>query len=194
MNPRTDQNSIDLFDAVDARLKRLVFRLGMPAAECEDCAQDVWLAFLLGHADWALEKPYVQAWLCGVARKKAIDYHRRQHRNPVHSLDEDVVIEAHGKGGTDDAVGEKFGPTSPVLSAIQDALNELAPVSRGIFLHHARDDFDYAHIGEIVGHTPAEVRARFSRARRQLRKRLANDPRCMRAGGGGMVGWGLWAG
>ena len=173
----------NLFDPVSDRLRILVACLGLPRSEREDCVQEAWLALLRKHPDCTLEEPDTQAWLCGVVRKKAIDHHRHRRRHPVQSIEDVGDLADKRPDGVDD--DDNVGQTTPDASAIQDALNALKPINREIFLLHAREGLDYAHIGEILGLTAAQVRSRYCRARKQL----ASDRRCvdawLRSRGGG---------
>ncbi len=188
----------DLFDPVSDRPRILVACLGLPRSEREDCVQEAWLALLRKHPDCTLEEPDTQAWLCVVVRKKAIDHHRHRRRHPVQSIEEIEILAAKEPDGIEDEANENVVDESLFAWAIQDALSELKPVNREIFLLHAREGLDYAQIGEIFGLTPAQARDRYCRARGQLRKLLAGEPRCTHVERGGgrfdLEEWGLWDG
>ena len=165
------------FAPLQARLQRVAARYGLPEADQEDCASETLLALLLQHPDWAPDDPGIWPWLLSVAHNKALDVKRRERRHGAAPLDGQVhrlaAASPHSPG---DREADSNHPPCPVLAGVTEVLEELSDVNRRIFLLHAREDLDYATIGEGLALTPEQLRIRFNRVLEKVRG--AVEPLC----------------
>ncbi len=76
------------YDRYARRLRAVLARLDMTAAEQEDCLQEVWMSVVahLGKFQRDDGRAHLSTWLTTVARNKAVDMLRRRRRHPVDSL------------------------------------------------------------------------------------------------------------
>jgi len=168
--------SIGPFAVLVGRLKHLVIGFGLPAADAEDIIQESLLALMLTRNSRIrrLTEDEMQAWLCRVARNKAIDHLRWLARRRIQSINTECLFDAPGYYD-----GETVAGSLPLSAAIQDALNDLTPTSREIVRLHAIDNFSYAHVSELIGLPVDRIRARYSWAIKKLRNRLRVDSQCV---------------
>lgn len=165
---------VAVFWRVQARLKRVVARHGLPEADQEDCVQETWLALLVRDPDWSLDDPKTWRWLQRVVHNKAMDVHRRRGRHAFEPLDGQVRILASPV--SPDHPGRLDFDSRPTpaltLDRVAEALEELAGVDRTVFTQHARDGATFAAIGRGLGLTAGQASARYNRALLRVRSRI----------------------
>jgi RNA polymerase sigma factor (sigma-70 family) len=173
-----------------SRLKVLMTRCGVPSTERDDCIQEVWLALLMSRPEKTLKAPATRAWLLGVGRKKALDFHRGIRRRRSCQLDQQSPERVDPRGlqaQVDQDTGEQH-EESQLAHRVWEAVYKLSKVNREILVGRARDGLDYAYIAELVALTPGQVRARYCWVLGKLRRELAARPEesgCVHALGGG---------
>lgn len=162
-----------VFALLRTQLIRVTARCGAPAHEREDCVQEAWFALLVRHRDWPLDDPRTWRWLQRVARNKAIDAHRRGRRG-LKSLDREVRTPSAfiGPDRPDDLDLDSEPTHALALGRVADALEKLAEVDRAIFIQHAQGGTTFAEIGQDLGLTPGQARARYNRALHRIRSWL----------------------
>ncbi len=179
-DPDSDMGRLVLL--VEARLKRLIMRCGVPALECEDCIQEAWVALLKKHPSWRPDETRTIVWLLAVAHNKAMDFRRRFQRHPCRSIDDpdsipfEVVLRS-SCGITEDHRHQES------VSGLQDGLDRLTDINRGIFIQHVLEGLTYKQIGAAMGLAPTQVKARYYRTLSALRKTCV--PACKNALTGG---------
>jgi len=157
-------NADPLFEQHRPRLFSLAYRLLGARAEAEDVVQDAWLRWH-GSDRAAIQDP--EAWLVtattrlGLDRLRAARTARRHYVGPW--LPEPLEI------------GEEPGPeqrreqAEQVSLAMLAVLERLGPEERAAFLLKEAFDYDYARIGELLGHSEANCRQLVHRARTRLK-------------------------
>jgi len=98
-----------------------------------------------------------RAWLFRIARNLALNHVRDDRRRG-----ETVEM----------AVDPAVQPTQPLATALREALDQLSPVDRDVFLMREAGGLSYEEISFACQLTPDAVRSRLHRARLQLRSVL----------------------
>jgi RNA polymerase sigma-70 factor (ECF subfamily) len=102
-----------------------------------------------------------RAWVFRIARNLALNHVRDDRRRGV-------TVEL-----TDDPVAPA---TQPLAVALREALNQLNPVDRDVFLMREAGGLSYEEISFACQLTADAVRSRLHRARQQLRCALKSSP------------------
>jgi RNA polymerase sigma-70 factor, ECF subfamily len=102
-----------------------------------------------------------RAWLFRIARNLALNRVRDDRRRGV-------AVEL-----TDDSAAPA---TQTLAAALREALNQLNPVDRDVFLMREAGGLSYEEISFACQLTPDAVRSRLHRARQQLRNTLRASP------------------
>lgn len=148
-----------LFATHQAGLLRYLSRAVGHGDTARDLTQDVFVrvvrADVLPGAD--TER---RAWLFRIARNIAIDHQRKQHvRGP----------------GTSTAPEPSRAASQDTTLEVTDALGQLDPLDRDVFLMREVAGLSYAEIAAACDVTPDAVRSRIHRARLQLREYLSRQ-------------------
>jgi RNA polymerase sigma factor (sigma-70 family) len=162
------------------RLLRFIERRVPDPAEAEDILQDVFAELV---ESYRLLKPVEQAaaWLFRVARNRIIDRYRRVPAKMTVSLDAPLGAAADGDEparllqdvlpAPDDSPENRL-LRETIMDAITDALAELPPEQRQVFVWHELEDQSF---NDMVAATGVPLKTLISRkhyAVKHLRKRL----------------------
>ena len=132
--------------------------------EARDLAQEVFVRLYETRGRWAEAEGFV-AWLCQVARNRAIDYQRRRRvRQPPR-----VVPEEQGVQVVDVSPGpaEQFEHRSR-HRLVQAALARLSTLSREIVMLRDVQELSVREVATLLGIPAGTVKSRASRARVEL--------------------------
>jgi RNA polymerase sigma factor (sigma-70 family) len=156
------------------RLRNFIRRRVLDAAEAEDILQDVLYELVAAHR---LMQPIEQAgaWLIRVARNRIIDRFRK--RKSGHRPAQRVDDELDGAALDDFLPSLELGPEGEtirrlLLERIEDALDELPPEQRAVFVAH---ELEGASFKELAERWDVSVNTLLSRKRyavRALREQL----------------------
>jgi RNA polymerase sigma factor (sigma-70 family) len=143
--------------AIDRLLQRAV-----GSSEAEDCAQDT---FLAAYRAWPSLPPAVnlQAWVRTIAKRKAIDHHRKIRR--LRSVEPEVQAEAHVVAGATEAAGPPEQPDPALWSAVAALPKRQRD---GVYLRFV-DDLPYREIGARLGCSTGAARQAVYEALTRLR-------------------------
>ncbi len=137
-------------------------------AEAEDATHDVMVRAL--ESDWGvLPNPNPRAYLQRSVRNRLIDAHRHAsvlEMVPLHQLDEDD----HPLERDPDSAMR----TAQLLSSLKEALGELPPKCRQVFLWHRLEGYTQAEIADKLNLSVNMVEKYMIQAMRHLRERLKN--------------------
>jgi len=177
-HPMTDRDSDITATVVRERTRLVNFirrRIG-DADDAEDILQDVFSEFVQAYR---LPAPIEQAtaWLFRAARNRIIDRFRKKKEQPLPDLpgddDEagseyrlDLALPAH------DAGPEALYARALLLKALQDALDELPPNQREVFIAHELEGRSFKDMAAESGVTLNTLLARKRYAVLHLRARL----------------------
>jgi RNA polymerase sigma-70 factor (ECF subfamily) len=144
---------------------RLLLHFGAPVAVIEDAVQDV---FVVVHRRWGDLHSHVSArsWLCGISRRVAADHRRKRWRH-------ERKLEALPRPGPDGDL-EREVAGRQLMSALEQALAELEPARREVFLLAELEGMTAREIAEAVGANPNTVSSRLRAARIHVSAALAH--------------------
>jgi len=125
-----------------------------------DLYQETFLNVFRARQTWTPGRPF-RPWLFRIAANAARDHARRQQRRP-----EEVELHDWGASTTDQ-------PDARIH--LEAALAGLPDTLRDAFLLGVVEGFDHNEVAEALGISPANARARVSRARRFLRQALGGE-------------------
>jgi RNA polymerase sigma factor (sigma-70 family) len=158
------------------RLRNFIRRRALDAAEAEDILQDVLYELVAAHR---LMQPIEQAgaWLMRVARNRIIDRFRKRKTLAAQSPPQSVDDEEESAALEDLLPSLELGPEGEtirlvLLEQIEDALDELPPEQREVFVAHEREGASFKELAERwdVGVNTLLSRKRY--AIRALREQL----------------------
>ena len=171
-----EQSRQDIIGAVREYGKRLFYFIRGRVdtdADAEDILQDVWLQFTRILNAEPVEQ--VGAWLYRVARNRIVDKYRKKDREiPTASLAEDI----------DEGVSLALPWLADVVDPAQEelrqifwkqlfqALEELPPEQRNVFVWHELEDLSFNEISEKTGEKISTLLSRKRYAVIHLRRRL----------------------
>jgi RNA polymerase sigma-70 factor (ECF subfamily) len=150
-----------LWRELNPRLVR--FLVGRAGEAAEDIASETWLAVAGGLERFSGGEIEFRGWLFTIARRRLVDWQRREGRRPRTTSD-DAALEA--AVASDD-------PAAEALTALGTE-GALALVSRlpadqaEVVLLRVLGDFDVAHVARIMGKRPGTVRMLQHRGLRRL--------------------------
>ena len=102
-------------------------------------------------------------WLATIARRTAIDLHRREARRPTDRLDEAMLAEV--PDGAD---------TSFDVWAVREAIEELPPLEREVVRLQHLESLTQEEVGARLGVPVGTIKSRSFRAHRRLAARLGH--------------------
>lgn len=140
----------------------LAARLGVPPAQREDIAQEVWLTV---HRRLHTLRPEASArgWVAAITRKVASRHHRTHHR-----AERKLAALAEVEGECRSATGERDS-----FAIVDDALARMDPSQRDVFLLAHVEELSGPEIAEVVGAPLNTVYSRLRLARARLCEFLA---------------------
>jgi RNA polymerase sigma factor (sigma-70 family) len=154
------------FDSVYAYLVR---RVGPDVGG--DLTADVFLAAFESRGRYDLSRLISRPWLLGIATNLA-HRHWRTERLRLESI---ANTAPSGEVDTEDETVERVDAAAAV-SEVADAVASLDAGWRDVLLLIAWADLSYAEVSEALDIPIGTVRSRLSRARQQIRRRLAASP------------------
>ncbi len=144
---------------------RMLLHFGVPELEIEDAVQDV---FVVVHRRWGDLHTHVSArsWLCGIARRVASDHRRKRSRH-------ERKLDALPRPGPDREFEREIAGRQ-LISALEQALGELEPARRDVFVLAEIEGMTAREISEAVGANPNTVASRLRAARIHVSTALAH--------------------
>src|SRR5262245_55161616 len=157
------------------RLRNWIRRQLADPAEVDDILQDVFVELVVAYR--ALQPiEDVSAWLFRVARNRITDFFRR--KKPTALADEVQSVDADDAGTLDDLLPSlDAGPDAAytraaLIDELQEALEEMPPEQREVFLAHEVEGLSFKDIAARTGVSVNTLIARKHYAVLQLRERL----------------------
>ncbi|HLY99955.1 MAG TPA: RNA polymerase sigma factor [Candidatus Angelobacter sp.] len=171
---RGDANAFDAFYAESAaRLQRFLRQLVGTSQAAEDISHETFLRFWRRPSEYRPEKGSPQAYLFGIARKRAAEWWRQRKPEDLDKSWSRVLDDA-------DAVpGATFNPIQNVAvsgatvedcSLIGDAFSRLEPDQRALLWLREVEGQSYAELAGILDVPVGTVRSRLHAAREELRR------------------------
>lgn len=168
-------------------VKGFVARLGVPASEVEDVAQETFARLYAKRASFRAAAAF-KPWVLTIAGNLARNRHRWRTRHPAESWDaltEVGAAEAEvgtGAGAVDER--ERASPTDDarLAAGVRRAVDALPAALREAVVCVELEDMSHAQASVVMGCTPKAVETRLYRARAALREALGTFWRETRAG------------
>ncbi len=157
------------------RLKAFIRTRVASHADADDILQEVWQQLVRTLEDGPIE--HVGAWLYTVARNRIIDQYRKPHLTSLDALaDEmepgDEAFELADFLRRDDATPESEHVRNMFWEQLRDALAELPPEQRQVFVWHELEGLSFQEIAKLTGENLNTLLSRKRYAVLQLRQRL----------------------
>lgn len=162
-----DLKLTEIFRREQGRLRSFVRRRIADEGDAEDILQDVFYELVEAYR---LMKPVEQAsaWLFRVARNRIIDFFRKKRPTPIE--DENFSIEEMLP--SPDAGPEAAFARSLLWQELEEALEELPPEQREVFIAHEIDGLSFKEISKKAGVPVNTLLSRKRYAVLHLRERL----------------------
>ncbi len=165
---RARDGDLRAFEQLVRRYQRGIYQLALrmtaSGADAEDITQEVFLTAWRRLPELR-EDAAVVGWLYRTASNRCLNLLRS--RKPTCEIDEAVV--ASERPADDPLRGAEI---SAQRAALIDALAQLQPTQRAVWLLREVHGRSYEEIAALVGTTPDAVRGRLARARAQLAERM----------------------
>jgi RNA polymerase sigma-70 factor (ECF subfamily) len=133
-------------------------------AEAEDVVQETLLAAYQTFGSWRRESS-VRAWLCGIARNKALqrlERHKRRTRR----------LRLVADNERSEAGAEAFLELRQKAESARAAIERIRPSEREALLLRYVAELDFSEIAKLCGTTEPTVRKRISRGLASLREQV----------------------
>jgi RNA polymerase sigma-70 factor (ECF subfamily) len=164
-----------LMQRYEGRLYAFIYRLLGSRQEAEDVLQDTFLRAYRNRTQWNGRRAKFSTWLYTIAINRSRDLLRKRRRHHLRSL-EDVLVEGRN---VHDVVPDRG--TSPRQSAEQEeihrklaeAFEQLPGTLREVLVLSECESLDYREIARVIGCSLGTVKSRAFRARKELRRALA---------------------
>jgi RNA polymerase sigma-70 factor (ECF subfamily) len=143
---------------------RVLARRGVAAAELEDATQEV---FVVAHRRWGAwdEQSSLRAWLYGVACRVASTHHRGRRRQ---QRKHDSMLARPAEPGLDVWLEDRDR-----LAALAQAIEDLEPEQREIFVLADLESMTVPVIAELLGSNINTIYSRLRRARARIVRAMA---------------------
>jgi RNA polymerase sigma-70 factor (ECF subfamily) len=154
------------FTEAKPALLRMAVRMCGNAADAEDLVQDVFLQAMRRGVPPNLRN--LHAWLTTSLHNLFVDHYRSATRRPSH---ESIKVQ-YANFTQIEPDGPEPRWTGITGNDIRDALGDIEPVYRDVYVLHTFDRLSYGQIAERLGIQRITVGTRLNRARKKLREVL----------------------
>lgn len=170
------------FEVIMRRNNRVMYRAARSIlrddAEAEEAVQDAYLVAYRALPGFRAESR-LSTWLVRIAVNEALQRLRKRRREaPTVAANNVIELEAvladrhlHQPGDTPESIAMR----EQMRKLLERNIDELPSAYRTVFMLRAVEELTAEETAECLGIPAATVRTRFFRARRLLRKALAND-------------------
>ena len=170
---RRDPSAVtELYNAYADRIYALVFnQVDRNHEVAQDIVQETFVAALKSAANFRGQSK-VYTWLCSIANKKVSDFYRRQKRQAkyqtITALEPDQIGDVGALVPDPAAAEEKHEVTRQVLFSL--------PLHyRQVLILKYVEDMPVLEISQIMGRSPKSIEGLLTRARNELRAKLATQ-------------------
>jgi RNA polymerase sigma-70 factor (ECF subfamily) len=160
---RGDERALDeLMRRWETGVKAFLLRLGVPASDVGDVAQETFIRIFEKRASYragAAFKPWILT-IAGNLGRNRLRWRRRRREESLEAASDEHAAEADSGGG------ENIGPL------VRAAVNELPDKLRSAVVCVELENLGYAEAAQVAGCTPKAIETRLYRARELLRQKL----------------------
>ncbi|NNE08057.1 MAG: RNA polymerase sigma factor [Gemmatimonadetes bacterium] len=155
----------ELYDSCRDRLFGLLCYQTGDREEALDLLQETFVAAVNGIGSFRGEGP-IEAWLAGIALRKALDWKRRALKRIKSTLSLDQAPEPSTDVPFEDALGAKY---------LHRALGRLSGKQKGAVVLREWMDYSFREVGEALGTSEATARVHYHRGRTRLAALLTTE-------------------
>ena len=148
---------------------RLAYGFVRSSADADDVAQETFVRAYGALARFRVGEP-LYPWLARIATNTALSQLRRRRRKPETPLE--PLLEAGQQWGTDDDPADRVAATERARH-LREAMTELTPEHQAVLVLRVVEDLSYDEIAKALSVPAGTVMSRLSRARAELKARLA---------------------
>lgn len=164
-----------LMKRYECRLYSFIYHLLGNREEVEDVLQDTFLRAYRNRAQWNGRRAKFSTWLYTIAINRSRDLLRKRRRQDLRSLEETLmegrtirdVMSARGTSP------REIAETGELHGKLAEAFQRLPAPLREVILLSECHGLDYREISKAVGCSLGTVKSRAFRARKELRRALA---------------------
>jgi RNA polymerase sigma-70 factor, ECF subfamily len=161
------------FAEIVRRYQRAMYRLAYgfvrSPADADDVAQETFVRAYQALGRFRVGEP-LYPWLARIASNIALSQLRRRRRKPETPLE--PLLEAGQQWGTDDDPADRAASAEQTRH-LREAMAELKPEHQAVLVLRVVEDLSYEEIAKALGVPPGTVMSRLSRARAELKAKLA---------------------
>jgi RNA polymerase sigma-70 factor (ECF subfamily) len=159
----------ELYNAYADRIYSLVFnQVGRNHEVAQDIVQETFVAALKSAAKFRGQSK-VYTWLCSIANKKVSDFYRRQKRQTKYERQKALELEQPGVS----VLAPDLGESEDKHEAARQALFSLPVHYRQVLMLKYIEEMPVLEISQIMGRSPKSIEGLLTRARKELRAKLA---------------------
>jgi RNA polymerase sigma-70 factor (ECF subfamily) len=161
----------ELYNAYADRIYSLVFnQVGRNREVAQDIVQETFVAALKSAAKFRGHSK-IYTWLCSIANKKVSDFYRRKKRQAKYQTSKALELDQLGgeaRAADPDGSGEMQKVTRQVLFSL--------PLHyRQVLILKYVEEMPVLEISQIMGRSPKSIEGLLTRARNELRTKLATQ-------------------
>ena len=142
----------------------IALRYARNREEAVEILNDAFLKVFSKLDQYNTEQPF-KPWLRRILIYAAIDYHRAQHKFPIH-----IDIDSVAYLDVDEMAMPTLSPNEDVLSLLQ----ALPPQYRLVFNLSVMEEYDHKEIAAQLGITESTSRSNLARAKEKLKEMIVN--------------------
>lgn len=164
----------ELYEAYFDRIYTMVFnQVDRDRETAQDIVQET---FVAASKSWGKfdcrSKAYT--WLYSIAHRKVADFYRRRKKDiKRHDKVVDNYVAASGQNGVDEALVGGSGESEAARRMIQETLSSLPMHYKEVLLLKYVEEMPVFEICQVMGKSPKSVEGLLTRARKELRDKLA---------------------
>jgi len=168
---RRDPSAVtELYNAHADRIYALVFnQVDRNHEVAQDIVQETFVAALKSAANFRGQSK-VYTWLCSIANKKVSDFYRRQKRQAKYQTIKTLELDQSGNG---DALASTLSEEKH--EATRQVLFSLPLHYRQVLILKYVEEMPVLEISQIMGRSPKSIEGLLTRARNELRAKLATQ-------------------
>jgi len=161
----------ELYNAYADRIYSLVFnQVGRNREVAQDIVQETFVAALKSAAKFRGHSK-IYTWLCSIANKKVSDFYRRKKRQTKYQTTK--ALELDQLGG--EALAADSGDSGEMQEVTRQVLFSLPLHYRQVLILKYVEEMPVLEISQIMGRSPKSIEGLLTRARNELRTKLATQ-------------------
>jgi RNA polymerase sigma-70 factor (ECF subfamily) len=161
----------ELYNAYADRIYSLVFnQVGRNREVAQDIVQETFVAALKSAAKFRGHSK-IYTWLCSIANKKVSDFYRRKKRQTKYQTSEALELDQLGS----EALAADSGDSGGMQDVTRQVLFSLPLHYRQVLILKYVEEMPVLEISQIMGRSPKSIEGLLTRARNELRTKLATQ-------------------